>query len=65
MRRRPKTPPAPEPPAADGRFSGMRPLAHDDDERPTREDRASDHGLFDLPAFVPKFLTRGKSRSGE
>jgi len=43
----------------------MRPVAHDDDERPTREDRASDHSVFDLPAFVPKFLTRGKSRSRE
>ena len=63
--RRPKTPPAPEPPAPEGRFSGMRAVAHDDDERPTREDRASDHSVFDLPAFVPKFLTRGKSRAGK
>jgi hypothetical protein len=65
MRRRPKTAPAPGPPASDARFSGMRPMAHDDDERPTREDRASDRSLFDLPAFVPKLLTRGKSRSSE
>ena len=63
--RRAKTAPAPKRAPSEGRLSGLRPLAHDEDERPTREDRASDHGLFDLPAFVPKFLTRGKSRSGE
>ncbi len=65
MMRRPKTAPAPQPPAAEGRLSGMRPVTHDDDERPTREDRASDRGLFDLPAFVPRWLTRGKSRAGK
>ena len=62
--RRAKTAPAPKPAPSETRLSGLRPLSHDD-ERPTREDRRSDHGLFDLPAFVPKFLTRGKSRSGE
>jgi len=63
--RRAKAAPDPKPVPSQGKLSGMRPVAHDDDERPTREDRASDHGLFDLPAFVPKFLTRGKSRSGK
>jgi hypothetical protein len=64
MKRRSKAAPADKPAAPEGRLSGVRPLAHDDDERPSRQDRGSDHSLFDIPVRVPKFLTRGKSRSG-
>jgi hypothetical protein len=66
MRRRSREPDAPEPaPPAESRLGGLRPMAHDEDERPTREDRASDRTMFDLPGWLPKFLTRGKTRASD
>ena len=62
MRRRSREPEAPPQAPAEERLSG---LVHDEDERPTREDRASDRTLFDLPGWLPKRLTRGKTRASE
>ena len=65
MRRRSREPEAPPPAPAEERLSGLRPVVHDEDERPTREDRASDRTLFDLPGWLPKRLTRGKTRASD
>jgi hypothetical protein len=63
MPKRPKTPPPPRPPAA-GRLEGIRALAHDEDERPSREDRAYGETIFNRGVVpLPRFL-RGRRRSG-
>ena len=49
-------------PGVEGRLSEVRPLAHDDDESPSREDRGYGHNAFDIPVPLPRFLRRGKSR---
>jgi hypothetical protein len=63
MPKRPKTPPPPPPPAA-GRLEGIRALAHDEDERPSREDRTYGETIFTRGVVpLPRFL-RGRRRSG-
>jgi len=50
-------------PAPEGRFGGMRPLAIDDDERPSREDKAYGETIFTRAAVpLPRFLTGRKKR---
>ena len=57
----PPPPPAREEEPA-SRLGGLRPHRHDDDdERPTREDRANGHSRFEIPVPVPKLL-RGRHR---
>ena len=61
MRKRtqPDPSPAPEPP---GRLSGVRSLGHDEDERPSREDRSYGETIFTRPPVpMPRFL-RGRRR---
>jgi hypothetical protein len=44
------------------KLSRIRPLAHDDDERPNREDREYGHTIFTRGVVpLPRFL-RGKKR---
>ena len=48
-------------PATDGRLSGLRPIAHDDDERPSREDLRDDGPIFTRsPVPLPRWLTGRK-----
>ena len=64
MKRRHDNDPQPAPAAEDSssRLGGLRPHPHDDDdERPTREDRAAGHSRFEIPVPVPKLL-RGRHR---
>lgn len=64
MKRRHHDDPRPEPAAEDAppsRLADLRPHPHDDDERPTREDRATGHSRFEIPVPVPKRL-RGRHR---
>jgi hypothetical protein len=43
------------------KLAGVRPLAHDDDERPTREDRRFGRTIFNRPPVpLPRFLTGAK-----
>ncbi len=65
MNRRAKPRPTDKPAAAQGRLGGVRPVAHDDDERPTREDRTYGHSIFDSPVPLPKILRRAKGRTGQ
>ena len=47
------------------KLSSVRPLPHDEDERPSREDRAYGQTIFTRPPVpLPRFLTRGKKRQG-
>jgi hypothetical protein len=56
-RRRPAPPPA-SPPPAGSRLAGVRPVAFDDDERPSREDRSYGETIFTRPPVpLPRFLT--------
>jgi hypothetical protein len=49
-------------PRIEARLSEVRPLAHDDDESPSREDRGYGHNAFDIPVPLPRFLRRGRGR---
>ena len=52
------TTPAPTP----GRLSGVRAVSHDEDERPSREDRSYGETIFNRAAVpLPRFL-RGKRK---
>jgi hypothetical protein len=52
----PVSPPQPEP---ESRLGGVRALAHDDDERPSREDRTYGETIFTRPPVpLPKVLRR-------
>jgi hypothetical protein len=52
--------PSATPPPAAGRLSGLRALSHDEDERPSREDRSYGETIFNRAAVpLPRFL-RGK-----
>ncbi|HKG65667.1 MAG TPA: hypothetical protein VKB28_16480 [Solirubrobacteraceae bacterium] len=63
MPKRPK-PVTPSPPQAAGRLGGVRSLAHDEDERPSREDRTYGETIFNRGVVpLPKFL-RGRRRTG-
>jgi len=43
------------------KLSGVRPLAHDEDERPSREDRRFGRTIFNRPPVpLPRFLTGAK-----
>jgi hypothetical protein len=65
MRKRPK--PAPTSPAAppappESRLAGIRMLAHDEDERPSREDLSYGETIFNRGVVpLPRFL-RGRRR---
>ena len=55
-----ESPPQPEP---EGRLGGVRALAHDDDERPSREDRTYGETIFNRGVVpLPRFLVRGRRR---
>jgi hypothetical protein len=58
-------PPPAQTPAPPQRLAGVRPLQHDDDERPSREDRGFGHNPFEIPVPVPKWLKSRKERRGE
>jgi hypothetical protein len=45
------------------KLSGVRPLAHDEDERPSREDRDYGKTIFTRPPVpLPRFLRGGKKK---
>ena len=47
------------------KLSRVRPLAHDDDKRPRREDRDYGHTIFTRPPVpLPSFLRVGRKRQG-
>jgi hypothetical protein len=47
------------------KLSRIRPLAHDEDERQTREDRDYARSLFSEPAVsLPRFLSGAQKRRG-
>jgi len=55
-----ESPPQPEP---EGRLGGVRALAHDDDERPSREDRSYGETIFTRPPVpLPKVLRRRRRK---
>ena len=46
------------------RLSSVRPVAHDEDEAPSREDRTYGETIFNrAPVLLPKLFRRGKPRS--
>ena len=54
--------PPPVPPPTGGRLSGVRAVSHDEDECPSREDRAYGETIFNRAAVpVPRIL-RGKRK---
>jgi hypothetical protein len=56
-----KRPDAESPPPAPGKLSGVRPTLHEDDERPSREDRDYGSTIFTRPPVpLPRFLKGGK-----
>ena len=60
MPKRPE-PPAQSPPQSQGRLDGVRSLAHDEDERPSREDRTYGETIFTRGVVpLPRFLRRRK-----
>jgi hypothetical protein len=62
MPKRPKPATPAPPPAAERRLDGVRALAHDDDERPSREDRSYGETIFNRGVVpLPRFL-RGRRR---
>lgn len=47
------------------KLSRIRPLAHDEDERPRREDREYGQTIFTRPPVpLPRFLKGGRKRQG-
>ena len=64
MRKRTEPPAEPQPasePAS--RLGGVRALAHDDDERPSREDRSYGETIFTRPPVpLPKVLRRRRRK---
>ena len=64
MRKRSKPAESPPPQPSESRLGGVRALAHDDDERPSREDRSYGETIFNRGVVpLPRFL-RGRRRSG-
>jgi hypothetical protein len=58
---RPAAPPAAEP--APSKLAGVRPVAHDDDERASAQDRGYGETIFTRPAVpLPRVLTGRKRR---
>ena len=63
MPKRPKSA-TPPPPQAEHRLDGIRALAHDEDERPSREDRTYGETIFNRGVVpLPRFL-RGRRPKG-
>jgi len=61
-----ETPPPPAAEAADGRLGGIRAMAHDDDERPSAQDRDYGQTIFTRePVPLPRLLTGRKRRRRE
>jgi hypothetical protein len=55
--------PTDEPGAHADKLSGVRPMAHDEDERPSREDRDYGSTIFTRPAVpIPRFLRGRKNK---
>jgi hypothetical protein len=53
-----------EPPTP-GRLSGVRAVSHDEDERPSREDRSYGETIFNRAAVpLPRFLSGRRKRRG-
>jgi hypothetical protein len=53
----------PPPPAPADRLAGVRPVFHDDDERPSREDRGLGETIFTRPPVpLPRLLTGRRRR---
>lgn len=62
-RRRESEPPAPAADEAVGKLGHMPSIAHDDDERPSREDMNYGSTIFTRPAVpLPRFLRGGKKK---
>jgi hypothetical protein len=53
---------APEPAEQEGRLGDVRPLGHDEDERPSREDRDYGSTIFTLPDFVTAPFKRRRKK---
>ena len=60
-RSKPAEPPQPQP---ESRLGGVRALAHDEDERPSREDRTYGETIFTRPVVPLPRLLRGRKRGG-
>jgi hypothetical protein len=62
-RRRESEPPAPAADDAAGKLSHTPSIAHDDDERPSREDMNYGSTIFTRPTVpLPRFLRGGKKK---
>ena len=59
-RNQPAKPPVPEPPS---RLSGVRALGHDEDERPSREDRTYGETIFNRGVVPLPRILRGRRRT--
>ena len=63
MRKRTEPSVASPPPEPESRLGGVRALAHDDDERPSREDRTYGETIFTRPPVpLPKVLRRRRRK---
>ena len=64
MRKRTESPAESLPqPGPESRLGGVRALAHDDDERPSREDRSYGETIFTRPPVpLPKVLRRRRRK---
>jgi hypothetical protein len=62
MPKRPKHATTPSPQAS-GRLDGVRTLAHDEDERPSREDRSYGETIFTRPPVPMPRILRGRRRA--
>ena len=63
MRKRTEPPVESPPQAAPRRLDGVRSLAHDEDERPSREDRTYGETIFTRPPVpLPKVLRRRRRK---
>jgi len=61
MRKRSK-PADPPPPQPESRLAGVRAIAHDDDERPSREDRTYGETIFTRGVVPLPRILRGRRR---
>jgi hypothetical protein len=53
----------PSPPPADGRLTGVRAVAHDEDERPSRQDLSYGTTMFNRATVpLPRFLVPRRKR---
>ena len=53
-----------EPPPADNRLAGIKPMPHDPEERQSRQDRGYDNSPFDLAFPWPKWAKRLLTKRG-